>query len=106
MDANEREQYRAAIHGDRDAFEMIYRRYAETLFKYVSEKVFTRKAADSILINGFVALWDSRRSIKSTNLQDHLLLVMRKEIFRYIKNSPDIESYRQFFDQFEGGDIG
>src|SRR6478752_6247684 len=32
MDASEREQYRAAIHGDRDAFEMIIRTHSRTLF--------------------------------------------------------------------------
>ena len=32
MDANEREQYEAAIHGDREAFEMIIRTHSRTLF--------------------------------------------------------------------------
>src|SRR5437899_5269627 len=32
MDASEREQYRAAIHGDREAFEMIIRTHSRTLF--------------------------------------------------------------------------
>jgi DNA-directed RNA polymerase specialized sigma24 family protein len=32
MEANEREVYRAAIHGDRDAFEMIIRSHSRTLF--------------------------------------------------------------------------
>jgi RNA polymerase sigma-70 factor (ECF subfamily) len=32
MDANERELYRAAIHGDREAFEMIIRTHSRTLF--------------------------------------------------------------------------
>jgi hypothetical protein len=32
MDANERETYRAAIHGDREAFEMIIRMHSRPLF--------------------------------------------------------------------------
>jgi hypothetical protein len=32
MDASEREQYRAAIHGDREAFEMIIRAHSRSLF--------------------------------------------------------------------------
>ena len=33
MDASEREQYRAATHGDREAFEMIIRTRAELIFR-------------------------------------------------------------------------
>ena len=32
MDPSEREQYRAAIRGDREAFEMIIRTHSRTLF--------------------------------------------------------------------------
>ncbi len=32
MDASESEQYEAAIHGDREAFEMIIRTHSRTLF--------------------------------------------------------------------------
>ncbi|NOT76977.1 MAG: HEPN domain-containing protein [Cyclobacteriaceae bacterium] len=98
--ANDEVLLGALRNDDPNAFEIIYRRYAESLYKYISQKVFTHEDADTVLINGFVSLWNSRKEIGTKNLHDHLLSTMRTELCRYIRNSPDIESYRQSFRNF------
>jgi DNA-directed RNA polymerase specialized sigma24 family protein len=49
MDASEREQYRAAIHGDREAFEMIIRTHSRILFAIAYGILQNREEAEDVV---------------------------------------------------------
>jgi RNA polymerase sigma-70 factor (ECF subfamily) len=57
MDASEREQYRAAIHGDREAFEMIIRTHSRTLFAIAYGILQSREEAEDVVQESLVKAW-------------------------------------------------
>jgi RNA polymerase sigma-70 factor, ECF subfamily len=57
MDVSEREQYRAAIHGDREAFEMIIRTHSRTLFAIAYAVLQNREEAEDVVQDALVKAW-------------------------------------------------
>src|ERR1700740_3462500 len=64
MDANEREQYRAAIHGDREAFEMIIRTHSRALFAVAYGILQNREEAEDAVQDALVKAWKSRWRVR------------------------------------------
>jgi RNA polymerase sigma-70 factor (ECF subfamily) len=64
MDASEREQYRAAIHGDRDAFEMIIRTQSRTLFAVAYGILQNREEAEDVVQDSLVKAWKTRWRVR------------------------------------------
>jgi RNA polymerase sigma-70 factor (ECF subfamily) len=64
MDANEREMYRAAIHGDREAFEMIIRKHSRTLFAIAYGILQNREEAEDAVQDALVKAWKSRWRVR------------------------------------------
>ncbi len=64
MDANERETYRAAIHGDREAFEMIIRTHSRPLFAIAYGILQNREEAEDAVQDALVKAWKSRWRVR------------------------------------------
>jgi RNA polymerase sigma-70 factor (ECF subfamily) len=64
MDANEREQYRAAIQGDRDAFEMIIRTHSRALFAIAYGILQNREESEDAVQDSLVKAWKSRWRVR------------------------------------------
>jgi RNA polymerase sigma-70 factor (ECF subfamily) len=64
MDASEREQYRAAIHGDREAFEMIIRSQSRTLFAIAYGILQNREEAEDVVQDSLVKAWKTRWRVR------------------------------------------
>src|SRR6202008_3315692 len=64
MDANEREMYRAAMHGDREAFEMIIRTQSRALFAIAYGILQNREEAEDIVQETLVKAWKSRWRVR------------------------------------------
>jgi RNA polymerase sigma-70 factor (ECF subfamily) len=64
MDANEREVYRAAIHGDRQAFEMIIRTHSRPLFAIAYGILQDREEAEDAVQDALVKAWKSRWRVR------------------------------------------
>ena len=64
MDSSERELYRAAIHGDRDAFEMIIRSSSRTLFAIAYGVLQDREEAEDVVQDAFVKAWKTRWRVR------------------------------------------
>jgi RNA polymerase sigma-70 factor (ECF subfamily) len=64
MDANEREIYRAAIHGDRDAFEMIIRTHSRQMFAIAYGILQNREEAEDSVQDALVKAWKSRWRVR------------------------------------------
>jgi RNA polymerase sigma-70 factor (ECF subfamily) len=60
MDANEREMYRAAIHGDREAFGMIIRIHSRALFAIAYGILQNREETEDAVQDALVKAWKSR----------------------------------------------
>jgi RNA polymerase sigma-70 factor (ECF subfamily) len=64
MDPSEREQYRAAIHGDREAFEMIIRTHGRQLFAIAYGILQNREEAEDIVQDSLVKAWKTRWRVR------------------------------------------
>jgi RNA polymerase sigma-70 factor (ECF subfamily) len=64
MDASEREQHRAAIHGDREAFEMIIRAHSRTLFAIAYGILQNREEAEDVVQDSLVKAWKMRWRVR------------------------------------------
>ena len=64
MDASEREQYQAAIHGDREAFEMTIRTHSRTLFAISYGILQNREEAEDVVQDSLVKAWKTRRRVR------------------------------------------
>jgi RNA polymerase sigma factor (sigma-70 family) len=64
MDASEREQYRAAIHGDREAFEMIIRAHSRALFAIAYGILQSREEAEDVVQDVLVKAWKTRWRVR------------------------------------------
>src|SRR5258705_7050896 len=64
MDPSEREQYRAAIHGDREAFEMIIRTHSRTLFAIAYGILQNREEAEDVVQDSLVKAWKTRWRVR------------------------------------------
>jgi RNA polymerase sigma-70 factor, ECF subfamily len=64
MDASEREQYRAAIHGDREAFEMIIGTHSRTLFAIAYGILQNREEAEDVVQDSLIKAWKTRWRVR------------------------------------------
>jgi RNA polymerase sigma-70 factor, ECF subfamily len=64
MDVSEREQYRAAIHGDREAFEMIIRTHSRTLFAIAYGILQNREEAEDVVQDSLIKAWKTRWRVR------------------------------------------
>jgi RNA polymerase sigma-70 factor (ECF subfamily) len=66
MDSNEHAIYRAAIQGDRDAFEMIIRTFSRSLFAIAYGILQNREEAEDVVQDTLVKAWKSRWRIRDS----------------------------------------
>src|SRR5207237_4031344 len=64
MDPSEREQYRAAIYGDREAFEMIIHTHSRILFAIAYGILQNREEAEDIVQDSLVKAWKTRWRVR------------------------------------------
>jgi RNA polymerase sigma-70 factor, ECF subfamily len=64
MDSNEHATYRAAIQGDRDAFEMIIRSSSRDLFAIAYGVLQNREEAEDVVQDTLVKAWKSRWRVR------------------------------------------
>lgn len=64
MDANEHATYRAAINGDRDAFEMIIRSSSRNLFAIAYGVLQNREETEDVVQDTLIKAWKSRWRVR------------------------------------------
>src|SRR5881409_4224908 len=64
MDSNEHATYRAAIQGDRDAFEMIIRSSSRNLFAIAYGILQSREEAEDVVQDSLVKAWKMRWRVR------------------------------------------
>src|SRR5438067_5608831 len=92
MEASEREVYRAAIHGDREAFEMIIRTQSRALFAIAYGILQNREEAEDAVQDTLVKAWKSRWRVRDPEkFPAWLSMIARhraRDVFRKRRNVP------------------
>jgi RNA polymerase sigma-70 factor (ECF subfamily) len=99
MDANEREQYQAAIRGDRDAFEMIIHTYSRTLFAIAYGILQNREEAEDVVQDALVKAWKTRWRVRDPEKFPAWLATIARhrahDIFRKRQRAPLLQEMTQ-----------
>ncbi len=110
MEASEREQYRAAIHGDRDAFEMIIRRHSREMFAIAYGILQSREEAEDAVQDALIKAWKSRWRVRDPEKFPAWLATITRfrarDVFRKRRKLPeDLERHVALAtpEQSEGG---
>src|SRR6476619_6125788 len=93
MDASEREQYKAAIHGDREAFEMIIRTHSRARFAIAYGILQNREEAEDAVQDALIKAWKSRWRVRDPEkLPAWLCMIARhraRDVFRKRRPMPE-----------------
>src|SRR5256714_2636866 len=105
MEASEREVYRAAIHGDREAFEMIIRSQSRPLFAIAYGILQNREEAEDAVQDALVKAWKSRWRGRDPEKFSALLATIARyrarDVFRKRRRPPSPHTQEEFAVSFE-----
>ena len=103
MEANECEQYRAAIHGDRDAFEMIIRTHSRALFAIAYGILQNREEAEDAVQDALIKAWKSRWRVRDpAKFPAWLAMIARyraRDMVKRRRNVPLSDAMTESFEQ-------
>src|SRR5256714_7816369 len=92
MDANERKVYWAAIHGDREAFEMIIRTQSRALFAIAYGILQNREETEDAVQDALIKAWKSRWRVRDPEkFPAWLAMIVRhraRDVFRRRRSVP------------------
>lgn len=87
--------------GDAKAFETIYRRYANPLFRYACQNINNRQECQEIIQDVFESLWARRSAATILNLKPYLYNMVRYLMVRYFRKDRQQQKYAQHYILFE-----
>ena len=106
MDASEREQYRAAIHGDREAFEMIIRTHSRTLFAIAYGILQNREEAEDVVQDALVKAWKTRWRVRDPEkFPAWLATIARHRAHDIFRKRCSVPSSSTIDEVFESGSV-
>lgn len=88
--------------GDREAFELIYRKYVSDLYRYARKSISKKEDCEEIIQDVFVSLWVQRKKLRiNSTLRGYLMGMVRYSVIRAIRNSVRLKKHTEHFRQFE-----
>jgi RNA polymerase sigma-70 factor (family 1) len=83
--------------GDRQAFEVIYRRYVRELYQAAYKRLENRELVEDLVQDVFFRLWNRREQLRVENLGAYLHTAVRYEILNYVtRNKAPLSFYAPF----------
>lgn len=96
------ELVRALHHGDKNAFEIIYRSHAGILYSYARKNIHVKEDCEEIIQEIFESLWARRESLRiQAPLRAYLLGMVRYKIIHYFRKKAVIRKYTEHFTLFD-----
>ncbi|WP_017259074.1 RNA polymerase sigma-70 factor [Pedobacter arcticus] len=90
---------------DRFAFNTIYNQYWSKLYLFAYNILRNREAAEDIVQDIFIQLWQKRADVHIDNLQNYLYTAVRYQVFRSIRDGKNrtnlLERFLKFSPQVE-----
>ena len=81
------------VAGDRSAFTEIFNRYNKLLYSHVFNKIRDEGAAQDLVQDIFVVLWEKRDLIKNINLSGYLFTMTRNRILNLLSHGKIVSDY-------------
>lgn len=87
--------------GDKNAFEIIYRRHAKDLFRHIQRNVTSYEDCEEILQDVFEGIWKNHQKIKPGSIWGYLYTVTSRKVLLYFRKNKIRRNYEQHFRLFE-----
>lgn len=71
---------------DEKAFRVLYQRYWKKLYTTACYKLKNKEAAEEIVQNIFVSLWEKRTALNIESLDDYLFTAVRYKVINYVES--------------------
>lgn len=85
-------------HGDKDAFESLFNAYYSQLFNYAREILKDRDAAEEVVEDSFLRLWENRGHIHiETSIRAYLYRSVYNRCLNHLKHLKVRDKYRLYF---------
>lgn len=90
------------LQGDEEAFEVIYRRYASSLYKYARKNIQSSEDCEEIIQDIFADLWSRHEMLGHvTVLNAYLYRMVKYKVIRYFQHSAVKRKYEEHYKLFE-----
>jgi RNA polymerase sigma-70 factor (family 1) len=86
--------------GSVHAFEQIFKRHWEPLYRSARAKLRSHEEAEEVIQNIFSALWEKRETLLITNLSFYLNTALRNRILNIIRDKIPHEKYWSYYKAF------
>src|SRR5438045_9647075 len=101
MDASEHAIYRAAIQGDREAFEMVIRSTSRNLFAIAYGILQNREEAEDVVQDTFVKAWKSRWRVRDSAKLPAWLATIARQRARDLARKRPTEALPEQYESYE-----
>jgi RNA polymerase sigma-70 factor (family 1) len=82
--------------GRKQAFEVIYTRYATVLYKVAFHQVGIEEEAEEIVQEVFLDLWRRRNSLRINELKMYLVVAVRNKAYDFLRSQINLKRYREY----------
>ncbi len=89
------------LDGDRDAFEMIFRRYYRPLYQFIRHQVAVKEDCEEILQDVFTSLWSDREKTLITSLKYYLFTTAKHRVIDYFRKAKTRRHFEEEYHLFE-----
>ena len=97
MEPGDHEMYRAAIHGDTEAFEMVVRKMSRPLFAIAFGALQNREEAEDVVQDAFVKAWKSRWQVRTPErLPPWIAMIVRHRAHDILMRRRNVPLEEQF----------
>jgi RNA polymerase sigma-70 factor (ECF subfamily) len=90
----------AMVLDDKQAFEEIYKRYWSRIFWFTYRKLKEREAAEEIVQDLFVNVWNKRAAGRIQKLEQYLFAAARHRVIDHIRARLTHENYAEYYQAF------
>jgi RNA polymerase sigma-70 factor (ECF subfamily) len=87
--------------GDRQAFEMIYRKYVSDLYRYARKNISVKEDCEEIIQEVFESLWSRHRTLQVNSLRFYLLSMVKYKVIRYFQHNIVKRKYAEHYKAFD-----
>ncbi|HKZ38708.1 MAG TPA: RNA polymerase sigma-70 factor [Chryseolinea sp.] len=90
----------AIRHDDEGAFAELFKRYWKKIYKMAYGRVRSREAAEEIVQNLFMSLWDKRTTLSINNISSYLYTAVRHKVLNVIESEAVHKKYWDYYKKF------
>jgi len=89
------------VGGDREAFEVIYRKYASHLYRFARKNIPLKEDCEEMIQDVFESLWIRHESLEIDSLSSYLFASIRYMIIRYFSKQRLRNKFAEHYQLFE-----